>query len=118
MIRVGSALTHDLLLLVQVNNLLFDSGRLAGQEQVDDRIDIFLKANARSSSDVGQDDTFGTAFGNVLVLEGLCRGKAVILVKQVPLVDCSGLVSSESDKNQPCWAPAFTHWSKLHDCVT
>ena len=79
--------THDLLLAVQVDDLVLDAGRLAGQEQIEDGVDELAENDLRVGAEVGQDGALGAALGDVLVLERLRRREAVHLVEQVALVD-------------------------------
>ena len=51
----------------QVDNLLLDSGRLTGNEQVDDGVDKVFEAQGKVGIEVGQDGRLGTAFDNEAV---------------------------------------------------
>ena len=51
----------------QVDNLLLDSGRLTGNEQVDDGVDKVFEAQGKVCIEVGQDGRLGTAFDDEAV---------------------------------------------------
>jgi hypothetical protein len=51
----------------QVDDLLLDSGRLTGNEQVDDGIDKVFEAQGEVGIEVGQDGRLGTAFDDEAV---------------------------------------------------
>jgi hypothetical protein len=75
---VGGEETHNLLLLVQVNDLLLDTGTLTRNQKIDDwrsivrchptgekgrrltRVDVFLECETRRRSDVRQNDTLAS----------------------------------------------------------
>lgn len=51
----------------EVHDLLLDTGRLSGNQQVDDGIDKVLKAQRKVGIEVGQDSRLGTTFDNETV---------------------------------------------------
>jgi len=83
----------------QVDNLLLDSGRLTGNEQVDDGVDKVFEAQGEVGIKVGQDGRLGTAFDNEAVFLLLGTGQSVGLVKQGPGV--LGVVFPASRSNDP-----------------
>lgn len=86
--RINRFRAHNLLLAVEIDDLVLDSGGLSGEQEIEDTIDKLLKDDDGRSANVGQDGALRTSFGNVLVLERLRRGESVNLIEQVALIDC------------------------------
>jgi hypothetical protein len=60
----------------QVDNLLLDSGRLTGNEQVNDGVDKVLEAQGEVGIEVGQDGRLGTTFDDKAVSANTDLGSA------------------------------------------
>jgi len=87
---------ENLGLCVDIDDLLLDAGGLTRDEKIDGRVDVLLKRADVGSAERRQDDSLSAALRNVLVLEVLCRGERVVLVKKRALVD---RVAPSKDKN-------------------
>ncbi len=78
--------THEenLVLAVQINDRVLDAGADRGQEQIEDTVDVLLEGDPRLVLVVSiqENDTLGTAFGDVLVLALLGVGQIVVLIEQ------------------------------------
>lgn len=91
--QLGSVLIRaheqDLLLAVEVNNGVLDTWADRWQEKIHDRVNVLLESHASLVLLLGveEDDTLGSALGDILVLPLLCVGQTVVLVEHSPRVD-------------------------------
>jgi hypothetical protein len=91
---------EDLGLAEQVDDGALDTRRLARQEEVEDRIDVVSEARLGVGTERGQDGSFGSSLGYVLVLQRLSRGQTVVLVKELSGVRVVLLLASRlNDSN-------------------
>lgn len=81
-----------------VDNGTLDAWRAAGDQEVDERVNVLLKALLGVGAERGQNSTLGTTFGDVLVLEGLGSSQVVVLVKESTDVGAVVFPSAGADK--------------------
>lgn len=78
--------THEqnLVLAMQVDDGVFDSGRVTGEEQIQDGVDVFFECDGGLILliVIEEDDAFCASFGDILVLALLSPCEIIILVKQ------------------------------------
>ena len=96
--------THeqDFVLAVQVYDGILDTRAGGRQEQIQDTVDVLFEGHAGLVLvvDVQQDNTLGTAFGDILVLALLRVGQVVVLIEQRTGIDAVGfLVATLDDTN-------------------
>ena len=93
---------QDLVLAVQVDDGILDTRAGGRQEQIQDTVDVLFEGHAGLVLvvDVQQDNTLGTAFGDILVLALLRVGQVVVLIEQRTGIDAIGfLVATLDDPN-------------------